>query len=296
MSCVNIFTVIKRVEEDILDLQEDLEIKRVEEDILDLQEDLERIVVEVWDAVNERVQEKGFNVFRRHLTCGIYEPHFANFLRDILELPSVKSIDDLFARIIPCINFVDIGLLIKLVNIKYLRIGSVKSKVDKYKKKLVKFRETSVAIVIHALERSKLHLRRKPEGQLHLRRKLKGQVYKEIVERLALDPNKCSLEYLNKLCIDHIKKLKERSRLKSPLMVFNSVDTGSVVVTWLIRAKEASFFEKMFDYFISEGIFLDQYSIVDIQFNGRVFQTMERVSHLYTSKSLTSKSLYMTCI
>ena len=91
-------------------------VEKVEEHILDLQDDLKSIIVEVWDTMNERVKEKDFKTFRGRLRFGQYEPHIYKVFQDILLLPSVKNIDNFFDKIRPCINFVDIGLLIKLVN------------------------------------------------------------------------------------------------------------------------------------------------------------------------------------
>ena len=242
-------------------------VEKVEEDILDLQDDLESIVVEVWDTMNERIKEKDFKAFKGRLRFGQYEPHIDKVFQDILVLPSVKNIDNFFDNITPCVYFVDIGLLIKLVNMRYLKFEPVKGKVYEYNKKMIDFRQTTVALVVKALMKSNLHPR-KPEGQ----------DYKLIVERLALDTYKCSLEHLNKLRISHYEKLRELNLLEVSLMVFNNVEISSVVVTWLVKAEEAEFFERMFDYCISEGIFFDHNSIVDIRLNGRVFQTMEQVS------------------
>ena len=203
-----------------------------------------------------------FMALKRKLKSATHQPHYNDFLKEILKNENDKL--QFYDSIKPYWHILDVGLLELFID--YICPES-QVQMEQYNKMLEQIESQRIAWVANAIQKLDIHPIIEDNTPFH-----------SIIEKIDLDPNKHTVRDLN-----YLRKVKQQALRKMGLtkclMTLYTVSLNCVVVTWLVPSYNVESLCNLFEKFVKDGIYLEQNNIISIELNDRIFVTKKEVNY-----------------
>ena len=109
---------------------------------------------------------------------------------------------------------------------------------------------------------------------------------KKLILRLGWDPDKFTLEQLEKLR-KRTRGLLKEIPLSEVALVLYYVKYGSIFLTWIVNDDFVSQFKAAFTQCVRDGVYFKENGIISLELDGQEFKSMEMVAiHMATSHAI----------
>ncbi len=203
-----------------------------------------------------------FEKFKGKLCTTTCQPHYTDFLTKVHQ--EKKDVEQLYSSMRQCWHILDVGLLEILINCISPKLNNI---MKKYKEKLEAIELQPIALVAKSLQELYIH----PDNT-------EDTSFSSVIEKIDWDPNEYTIRDLNNLRRIKQQELRKLGLTKC-LMTLCHVALNGVVVTWLVPSYDVEPLHKIFETFVTKGIYFGGNNIISIELNNHIFVTMEKVNY-----------------